>query len=616
MATVMGGQNPDSHKRKRDVGDDPSPQPPNRLDRIPQPPPPPTPPPPPPTGSAEPVNYLRTESGSYLGLIDGCPRAFVDVIALIDDYEGVLSRNESFALNLGAKLTAPRLLRAMEGVFEGTISVASRSPYGRGARDTAPFTPSWLDVLAFAKANPAEFKLTTLSNGARVCRFVLQDAEVEIDEDDWRLIVSGALDKFHHISAHPLDDDQAAELATLDILEERLQTLIKTADEVARRARQLNYHLSGRKAKINATRSSQPQPPPPPHVGSFRAVNRPPQQHGANTSPSLDLHAELLRQFSSHSNAAETRSAAYRRPGPAAVYVQPVVTPQRVAPSTPQPPPGLPAGGGRPSPMQHVSDSPGSREMTTSFDDASAAYRPLIQARIEKLAKGDLIVPPCDRCRRLKTSCIKHLTACQGCTKKHAKCSWKGVTEEEMSRLTSEMPAHAVLPPNVGLGAASGGDESEPTNTVIKREPLPPSQLPPPPSSAATVPVKQGTREQPVEGLPQVSRPPAPNLSIPSQQGIPSSTGTAGAPAIVRTESARHGLSYLLHADPEQRRVPSGYDPPSVKKDPDEGTASHYEPGPSSAAHGTPIVPAAVNPLRRAQDQSVVSSRSNSAEKE
>lgn len=28
--------------------------------------------------------------------------------------------------------------------------------------------------------------------------------------------------------------------------------------------------------------------------------------------------------------------------------------------------------------------------------------------------------------------CLKNLTACQGCTKKHAKCSWKDVKEEEL----------------------------------------------------------------------------------------------------------------------------------------------------------------------------------------
>jgi hypothetical protein len=57
----------------------------------------------------------------------------------------------------------------------------------------------------------------------------------------------------------------------------------------------------------------------------------------------------------------------------------------------------------------------------------------MMAAKIEKLARGDPIYPPCDRCRRLKFECTKHLTACSACTKKHAKCSWKDIKEGERS---------------------------------------------------------------------------------------------------------------------------------------------------------------------------------------
>jgi hypothetical protein len=53
-------------------------------------------------------------------------------------------------------------------------------------------------------------------------------------------------------------------------------------------------------------------------------------------------------------------------------------------------------------------------------------------ARMESLKKGDRILPPCDRCRRLHMDCQKNLTACVGCTRKHAKCSWKDVRESEL----------------------------------------------------------------------------------------------------------------------------------------------------------------------------------------
>ena len=53
-------------------------------------------------------------------------------------------------------------------------------------------------------------------------------------------------------------------------------------------------------------------------------------------------------------------------------------------------------------------------------------------ARMEELQRGDQVVPPCDRCRRLHMDCLKNLTACMGCTKKHAKCSWRDVKEDEI----------------------------------------------------------------------------------------------------------------------------------------------------------------------------------------
>ena len=33
--------------------------------------------------------------------------------------------------------------------------------------------------------------------------------------------------------------------------------------------------------------------------------------------------------------------------------------------------------------------------------------------------------------------CIKNLTACMGCTKKHARCCWKEVKPEELLRFSS-----------------------------------------------------------------------------------------------------------------------------------------------------------------------------------
>ena len=65
------------------------------------------------------------------------------------------------------------------------------------------------------------------------------------------------------------------------------------------------------------------------------------------------------------------------------------------------------------------------------FDD-SGPYKAEMVSRMELLQRGDRVQPPCDRCRRLHMDCLKNLTACLGCTRKHAKCSWKEVTDDEL----------------------------------------------------------------------------------------------------------------------------------------------------------------------------------------
>lgn len=67
--------------------------------------------------------------------------------------------------------------------------------------------------------------------------------------------------------------------------------------------------------------------------------------------------------------------------------------------------------------------------------DDGGPFKLEMVARMEELQRGERILPPCDRCRRLHMDCLKNLTACMGCTKKHAKCSWKDVKEEELQEI-------------------------------------------------------------------------------------------------------------------------------------------------------------------------------------
>lgn len=89
------------------------------------------------------------------------------------------------------------------------------------------------------------------------------------------------------------------------------------------------------------------------------------------------------------------------------------------------------------------------------YDDAGP-YKAEMLSRMDRMGRGDRVRPPCDRCRRLHMDCLKNLTACLGCTKKHAKCSWKDVSEQEL--IDNPFPAPASADDEAKLGAEAGMD--------------------------------------------------------------------------------------------------------------------------------------------------------------
>jgi hypothetical protein len=66
--------------------------------------------------------------------------------------------------------------------------------------------------------------------------------------------------------------------------------------------------------------------------------------------------------------------------------------------------------------------------------DDGGPFKTEMVKRMDIMDRGQRVLPPCDRCRRLHMDCLKNLTACMGCTKKHAKCSWRDVRVEELQR--------------------------------------------------------------------------------------------------------------------------------------------------------------------------------------
>lgn len=70
-------------------------------------------------------------------------------------------------------------------------------------------------------------------------------------------------------------------------------------------------------------------------------------------------------------------------------------------------------------------------ETSTQEKDHKALPKSEMIAHMGSLQRGERVVPPCDRCRRLHMDCINNTTACVGCTEKHRKCSWLNAKEDE-----------------------------------------------------------------------------------------------------------------------------------------------------------------------------------------
>lgn len=188
--------------------------------------------------------------------------------------------------------------------------------------------------------------------------------------------------------------------------------------------------------------------------------------------------------------------------------------------------------------------------------DDGGPYKVEMVNRMESLHRGERIIPPCDRCRRLHMDCLKNLTACMGCTKKHAKCSWKDVREEELRTNRPNMRTASYSPEHVGPSdehadehadlatpdASPSSHHSTPASAVQPvaiQEPPPPPPPPvstsrreldllPPPSSLTTAlttstasPSIYSSVERRSEGLPPKPQTPIAAISSSSAPRIP-----------------------------------------------------------------------------------------------
>ncbi|KAL4934306.1 Zn(II)2Cys6 transcription factor domain-containing protein [Aspergillus undulatus] len=127
--------------------------------------------------------------------------------------------------------------------------------------------------------------------------------------------------------------------------------------------------------------------------------------------------------------------------------------------------------------------------------DDGGPFKIEMVARMEELQRGDRIMPPCDRCRRLHMDCLKNLTACMGCTKKHAKCSWRDVKEEELREAQRADRENAEASRSKDTSGATS-----PTAALPEQAPPPPPTTIPTPASAPTPAALVPEPERPREG--------------------------------------------------------------------------------------------------------------------
>ncbi|KAJ5753184.1 hypothetical protein N7520_010101 [Penicillium odoratum] len=472
------------------------------------------------------INYLARQCPENLPLVsanDNMP----SIIHLIGEYDGVLHRHESIAGNLGACPLGPILIKRFERLFDGPPQVLkSHDKDG---------TVTWLDVVEFAKSKPEQFKLEMSRSGARICQFYTKQCHVEISEEDFVLIASGMPQKM--IPPQPIIEDEEKELGALEILEKNLQQIIQMADQASARARQLSYRLKNRRTAIvsrrqnDATLQSRP--------GEWREFNGNSSLNGhSHASPSgfvavnaaraeaeaaednplsaqfpfssntdnvtmingtsikgasPTTRAELMKKFFT---TADRQARGYDDAGP----INPI-RPRAQASEAPTDPniytnassPAVPI----PSTPSSLLPPP---KNTPQEKDDGGPFKLEMVARMEETPRGERVTPPCDRCRRLHMDCLKNLTACVGCTKKHAKCSWRDVKEDEIRAAwapsTRERPMEELnraynLPPHHPSAGPRTSDErhASPYDTAYahhnRRESAPSAPRIPPPSGAS-----------------------------------------------------------------------------------------------------------------------------------
>ncbi|KAJ6145615.1 hypothetical protein N7470_009510 [Penicillium chermesinum] len=396
------------------------------------------------------INYLARQYPDNLPLVSA-DDTMPAIIHLIGEYDGVLQRHESIAGNLGACPLGPILIKRFERLFDGPPKVLKT--HGKDGP-----TVTWLDVVEFAKSKPEQFNLEKTRNGVRVCQFYTKQCRVEISEEDFVLIASGMPQKM--IPPQPIIEDEEKELGGLEILEKNLQQIIQMADQVSARARQLSYRLKNRRTAIMTRRENDAslQMRSGDHANGHSTITNSPgflAVNAARAEAEAEAHAsQFMFPQSNTDNVTIINGTSVKGASPTTrseLMKKFFTTADRQTRGLEDP---AASGNPPPAPQPRGSDPAGYSLYNTSSTpvaipgtpssllpppktapqekDEGGPFKTEMIAHMEELQRGERVVPPCDRCRRLHMDCVKNLTACVGCTKKHCKCSWREVKEEEI----------------------------------------------------------------------------------------------------------------------------------------------------------------------------------------
>ncbi|KAI9783362.1 MAG: hypothetical protein M1839_003896 [Geoglossum umbratile] len=372
------------------------------------------------------INYLARRDKTNLPIVSATD-TLPNILGILEKYAGVLERHESVAANLGCRPLGPILIDRFERLFDGPVKVVHQAQGPFGA-----ILVTWLDVVEFAKVRPQDFILSESKDGSRVCRCRINQCDVEISEEDYVLIASGMPQKI--IPPQPIEEDEEKELGSLETLEKNLSQIIASADAVPGSEREPARHTPSPTPGFVAVNTRQTAP-----TNGSNQENVPSMSCPTNGTASRPLADSSNRLKSVTSGDAENKFRGQSNFAAADTLLKALDKQVLNGASEKSPHVEIPpysdvarAAGGPQTPNDKSPSMPPTRPSPAHTIDEDGPFRTEMLRRMERLPRGDPVIPPCDRCRRLERECLRNLTACMGCTKKHARCSWKKVTLEEL----------------------------------------------------------------------------------------------------------------------------------------------------------------------------------------